>query len=233
MFPEAAQGSHLCSLHPVFFTPYGLTLSLRKKRGRPGGPCAHVLLRIYWFSNHSSGCFFSFFVLQRKKKEKEQTQALRMDRLNKEKSRRLRTLRTPDCLYKVSVITTCFGPDVQHCRSTSLAIMDSFHPSKRTHPLASCQFMSVSSCWHVIRSECLSVFVQRLTLTHRPAWLKIQSVEDVERGCADRAENGNCEEEEVLYLCFLWPLLSNRGHQVLQAILWSSAVFRWQGSAFS
>lgn len=37
---------------------------------------------------------------------------------------------------------------------------------------------------------------------------------------------------EALYLCFSWPLLSNREHQVLQTILRSSALFRWQGSAF-
>lgn len=34
----------------------------------PGGPCAHVLLRIYWFSNHSSGCSL-FSLLYREKKE--------------------------------------------------------------------------------------------------------------------------------------------------------------------
>lgn len=177
-----------------------------------------------------------FLCFTEKKKTKQQTQALRMDLLNKEKSECLRTLRTPDCICKVSVITTCFCPDVQRCRSTSLAIMDSFHPLKCTHLLASCQFMSVSSCWHVIRSARLFVFVQRLTLTHCPAWLKGETVEDVGRGCTDWAENENHEEreeEEVLYLCFSWPLLCNRGHQVLQAILRSSALFRWQGSAFS
>lgn len=103
--------------------------------------------------------------------KKSSTQAPRMDLLNKEKSERLRTLRPPDCINKVSVITTCFCSNVQRCRSTSLAIMDSFHPLKRTHPLTSCRFMSISSCCRVIRSERLFVFAQRLTLTHHPSCL--------------------------------------------------------------
>lgn len=116
---------------------------------------------------------------------------------NKEKSERLRTLRTPDCISKVGVIATCFRPDVRRCRSTSLAIMDPFHPLKHTHPLASGQFMSGSSCWHVIRSERLFA------------------------------------EEEVLRFCFSWPLLRNRGHQVLQAMRRGFSLIPLTGSAAS
>lgn len=112
-----------------------------------------------------------------------------------------------------------------------------FFTSIKTHRIHS---LRASSCLYYLagmwsdQSSSLSLYKAWPWHTVLPGWKKRlrkmweEDARTERRMKTMRRRGRNEEEEEVLYFYLSWPVLSNRGHQVLQAILRSSALFRWR-----